>query len=986
MQLKVFSDERDPKNQREFVFHPFIQDTKINDSPFDFMYIIDSNPDVYIDKWESAAADAIYLQYFSPLYAKRNSDYDNYEKNQKRLSRDLYSTFYGSYGCSVLLLPDQDLLEYCTRCKTGDALREYLFAELKIEKPGGNVHSYTLSPREAEQFPTQEEKNRERDIKFTLYICDFIKDVEIVKEREIEERKMGPMSKSLFRNGFTLNPNLSAFHEQKITTIDNIISNITVDKVAEIIKTDNFDQAEPDMVQQSLDSFELFYRGGADIYDIYSFARIVDNDGKREFHSEGLFGKFFSHINDQVLTGAKLDYNTLLPQEVTKNQRREDNGLNIVMNNFADRVKNDQEHLSSFASRLRASSSAFKNSFDQSSVTKLLAEQKAKFEVQRLFVIYLTYILDIRCKLINELLLKCGKEPGLVIGEYVSKKDEIISREKLEKTSLYSMQDRGKQLINQAGDADFAQQVKVSNDALNGHFNMVRLVLLVGFYREIYEHMRTVVIQLAGVYRDFGEQAAQEIEKLKKSARDLMDNPGAKSQANTYDNDIEALQDFNGKRLWDHYYAHFVQGQVHPSEESVYKAIAEALQSSDLRSTADKIAAIAASLRVEVEKVLSHAIVGKATEGPREHRGLTLNDALRREAQLKYRQHLDAVGRLDVKTMDAWTHVVNAPEKDIKAKSEQDLLKEMNEFCHNYLGSKLMICVRRSSIMANINNEDPDVVEFSCRQAHVCYDTQLYGTPKNDVRSLDFPDIIRKVAPEFRDENYNEQGKMVIFYQAILGIPLFAFRNVTGALKEAYNRRVPERNFAEPRKGRQYPLHVDRNWEPGDPGTDELRLPISLDPEEATGRTRSGNATRSQFFGYWYALYRADILKRDDEGFFVPQGVLRNHSGREIRLGATVRQAIHQLLRFPNAQATLQEEFLARQQDTPLREQLVASLQYCKDKLGGDVWDQGDQEPELEELRLLLQENLDYISAEDKRQAVKQSSRQVTRDTVLAGS
>ena len=107
---------------------------KVNSTPFEFTYIVDVPEHFYTEKILHAVADNVYFQIYSPFGEAQKSDVDNYVKNSRALyPADLaeatgkgYSVFYGSFGMGVLLVPDDDILRYCTLRFASDAVRAYL--------------------------------------------------------------------------------------------------------------------------------------------------------------------------------------------------------------------------------------------------------------------------------------------------------------------------------------------------------------------------------------------------------------------------------------------------------------------------------------------------------------------------------------------------------------------------------------------------------------------------------------------------------------------------------------------------------------------------------------------------------------------------------------------------------------------------------------------------------------------------------------------
>ncbi|HSL81490.1 MAG TPA: tubulin-like doman-containing protein, partial [Thermoanaerobaculia bacterium] len=96
---------------------------KVRQKPFEFVYIVDKPESFSVEDPVKAAADALYLQLFSPLFGVQAGDYDNYTQHQRFLvPHDFegkgivgFTSFYGSYGAAVLLVPVDGLVEYCSK-------------------------------------------------------------------------------------------------------------------------------------------------------------------------------------------------------------------------------------------------------------------------------------------------------------------------------------------------------------------------------------------------------------------------------------------------------------------------------------------------------------------------------------------------------------------------------------------------------------------------------------------------------------------------------------------------------------------------------------------------------------------------------------------------------------------------------------------------------------------------------------------------------
>lgn len=95
----------------------------VRDRPFELLYLVDKPQQFSVPDVVKAAGDGLYLQFFSPLFGRQAGDYDNYTQHQRFLvPHDFegkgilgFTTFYGSYGAAVLLVPVDGLVDYCSQ-------------------------------------------------------------------------------------------------------------------------------------------------------------------------------------------------------------------------------------------------------------------------------------------------------------------------------------------------------------------------------------------------------------------------------------------------------------------------------------------------------------------------------------------------------------------------------------------------------------------------------------------------------------------------------------------------------------------------------------------------------------------------------------------------------------------------------------------------------------------------------------------------------
>ncbi len=122
-----------PEDGIEFHYDPSDSSKRrVHQQPFEFVYVIDKPESYSLKNPVEAAADGLYLQFFSPIFSEQAGDYDNYTQHQRFLvPHDFeakgivgYTQYYGSYGSAVLLVPVPGLVDYCARSAALGLMRQ----------------------------------------------------------------------------------------------------------------------------------------------------------------------------------------------------------------------------------------------------------------------------------------------------------------------------------------------------------------------------------------------------------------------------------------------------------------------------------------------------------------------------------------------------------------------------------------------------------------------------------------------------------------------------------------------------------------------------------------------------------------------------------------------------------------------------------------------------------------------------------------------
>ncbi|MBA2664624.1 MAG: hypothetical protein H0U74_20220 [Bradymonadaceae bacterium] len=182
-----------PEGGLEFHYDPSDEaKTKVRDKPFEFMYVIDKPESFSVSNPINAAADGLYLQLFSPLFAVQAGDYDNYTQHQRYLvPHDFeakgiigFSSFYGSYGAAVLLVPVDGIVDYCSRATALSLMRSSFLGAI----PGEPLYQQLRTHSEPFYEVTERDEDGARPVK----LADFVKKEEgirnVLRDRLFQKR------------------------------------------------------------------------------------------------------------------------------------------------------------------------------------------------------------------------------------------------------------------------------------------------------------------------------------------------------------------------------------------------------------------------------------------------------------------------------------------------------------------------------------------------------------------------------------------------------------------------------------------------------------------------------------------------------------------------------------------------------------------------------------------------------------------------------
>jgi hypothetical protein len=1005
MKLKITSDERDPGNRREFAFLPQGEGLEVREPPFDFVYIIDIPPDLNVgQEFRDVVADGIYLQLNSPIFATRGSDFDNYEKNQKRFAADLYSVFYGSFGCSILVLPDRDILQYCVLRQTAKVFQDYFIS--------------TFRTSDNRRFPTEEEEmewaslderlqNRHRDMAYLRYVVHehSLRSADSASAQTGRGESLGSTQR-MFRLTGTASGSLASLHdlleeERRDDVLKKAVRRmLEMEELQDVaVTSDEFPAIDSRLVPRAVyeTTAELMYDVKVKALgagDGVEEGDDIDEEGQEKMLVYGGWRK----VTHEVIFGPNglvhaLDETVQPPQAaaapVQAERRANPSVAEEVIVEHAARMKNWSEDLGLELRRFMADA---RNQYGTTkAIMRLLQEAEGDTEIDLLTLRLYFVVLREELMFFHEASDRIMQERGLV-PEVIGKVNAIFDRiknqnfEDLGPDSIEQIRKEAKvSRVEGIGGRDEHQKfVTVWESNFQSHrslwVNTLRSYYFLDGLKSLCKTILEPIDNFLDTLRSFNRVASQKRNDIEREVDNYLREAG--EEANRFVVDVEVLENVQGQRLWDKYYEQYVQEQRRLPTDEVLRILTDVFLSEQLSRRPDDIAE---AIKVRVSELsrlnLHDLIIGRYSDGnERDKRGLLIDDALKKEAELCYIDHLKASGRFP-ELAETYALYRDAPQSSLA--SVELFRQELASYTAGYLEVKLNKCIRTSGVLANIDTNSKEVTEFGCRQSIMAYDQELYGKPDaNPESGLDhFPSVVRRISEETKPDHWSspESAKRVIFYKALLGAPLFVFNNVRGLLREAYNRRVEERNPLNPYKGRRYPLHIDRNWEPKEPDADLSKMPLSLDPDEAVqSRSSSDQQSHRLMWQFLTLLDRGEISWDEGKGFHVVPGKLGNPLDLdEVVLGPSLRRALQTVQMSPAAVDLVEKTAGDRLLNTARLHQIRDTF---KQHVAPNVWNKGDSpNPDTLDTADMLEDLVKWLEEEEIRAGKKETEPQLGR-------
>jgi hypothetical protein len=317
------------------------------------------------------------------------------------------------------------------------------------------------------------------------------------------------------------------------------------------------------------------------------------------------------------------------------------------------------------------------------------------------------------------------------------------------------------------------------------------------FWQQYQARFRQVAETVLQAFRQVAEISDTEASRTLAQAERFRRDPGSfeDSDAAQYYLDAEALHDDRAnERLWDTLFLHLLDKDAYFDTKRLFRTVTEAFQ-----PVRDHSGQLQSRDAIDIVGVVQESLMGQAAEvygKVLEQEGLDLQRALDLEQRyIAVRgsnaiDELRATGRLD----DA----IRSVSQDVVTRGIRDRLIRVEQGC---------------VVLANIERRhDSTVVPADVR--YVGLHEKFMSDEVGSLGQILKESISRiNTVPQWSDPD------SMVIYKAMLGIPVYWFKNVGGVLEPAYRQVTSKQNLS-------YPLHIEADWErdPGIPNLDPIEI------------------------------------------------------------------------------------------------------------------------------------------------------------------
>ena len=362
--------------------------------------------------------------------------------------------------------------------------------------------------------------------------------------------------------------------------------------------------------------------------------------------------------------------------------------------------------------------------------------------------------------------------------------------------------------------------------------------LKASFWQRFHEELQRSVEARLNAFRSVSQISDEVARNVVKEAEDLRRDPstrGSDSDAAEFYLDSEVLRDDRGsERLWNRLFAHKLDKSAFYDEAKIFECISSAFAPAvddDGRVRAKDAMEIVKDMRGRIEQ-LAKDTLGKVLE----------------DMNFDMRSALDLEARY-VATGGAST---GASKEDNERVDKVD-----DRVVSEHVADKFRRLVDQCVILANIDQtkrDDPTVVPADCFYVGLApkYSAEekgsLLGAIKGAATGADFID------------GWTEDD-VIVFYRALLGIPLYFYSRVNDELYNSYK-------TVKAKSNRSYPLHIEASWEDDCPNLDPKEM-READEKRRREAEALASATKrdDRVWSFVLATLASSVQKNADGGY-----------------------------------------------------------------------------------------------------------------------
>ncbi|MSP17132.1 MAG: hypothetical protein EXR73_11100 [Myxococcales bacterium] len=379
---------------------------------------------------------------------------------------------------------------------------------------------------------------------------------------------------------------------------------------------------------------------------------------------------------------------------------------------------------------------------------------------------------------------------------------------------------------------EFDQVRRKTQDMFSQVENGQRDWLKVSFWQSFHEELQRSVEARLTAFRNVSSIADEKVRDIQSEAERLHADPSSRGEASdaaAFYLDSEVLRDDRaGKRLWDRLFAQSLDRPAYYDEGRIFEAIGEAFEpgiDDQGRVRAKDAMEIVRDVRARLEDQ-ARSTLGRALE----EQGFDLRTALEMEARFVI---ATKAGRPDAAGFDAVT------EPEIR-EHVRDKFRRLSDQC---------------VLLANIDRtklDDPTVTPADV--FYVGLSPRYAGDEANSLKSA-----VRMVATGVDFIDGWSEDDIVVFYRALLGVPLYFYRRVNDELYHAYR-------TVKAKPNRSYPLHIESAWEDGIPNLHPKEIRDAEEKRRAEDEARARLVDREERIWSFVLATLAGRVERTPEG------------------------------------------------------------------------------------------------------------------------